>query len=163
MSMESKKVLPSDIELARDSFRVYKKLQKKYYKNLMKCYSFWMKISSGLIIACIILFGLSQQRFFIWMSGAYLFMGLIATAHTSFMREMYHRYYKLDVIEDASAEVLDSSLCTRKGKQYVSYLGRKYPRVGCEIEGKDSGFLLVHCDAYAYIVEVMEYTGRFKA
>lgn len=161
--MEPKKIPPSDIELARDSFRVYKKLQKKYYKNMMKGYSVWMKISTGLIIACVVLFGLSQQQFFIWMSGAYLLMGLIATALTSFMREMYHRYYKLEVDEDASADVLDDSLCTRKGKQYVSYQGRKYPRVGCEIEGKDPVFLLVHCDAYAYIVDVMEYTGRFKA
>lgn len=160
MSMESKKILPSDNELARDSFRVYKKLQKKYYKNLTRCYSVWMKISSGLIIACLILFSLSQQQFFIWMSGAYLLTGLIATALTTFMREMYHRYYKLEAVEDASAEVLDSSLCTRKGKRYVLYRGRRYPRVGCEIEGKDPGFLFVSCDAYSYIVEVKEYTGN---
>lgn len=161
--MESKKNSPSDNELARDSFRVYKKLQREYYKNLMKCYSLWMKISSGLIIACIILFGLSQQQFFIWMSGAYLLTGLIATVLTTFMREMYYRYYKLEAVEDVSAEVLDSSLCTRKGKRYVLYRGCKYPRIGCKIEGRAPGFLFVSCDAYSYIVEVKEYTGGLKA
>lgn len=161
--MESKKKSPSGNELARDSFRVYKKLQQKYYRNLMQFYSLWMKISSGLIIACVILFGLSQQRFFVWMSGAYLITGLISTALTTFMREMYHRYYKLEVAEDASIEVLDYSLCIRKGKQYVLYHGRKYPRVGCEIEGMNPGFLFVSCDDYSYIVEVKEYTGGLKA
>lgn len=149
---------PSDEEIAEESFRIYKTRQKKYYKKLMKTYSLWMRISSVLIALCFILFSITSDSFFVWMSVAYLIVGLIAIGATNFMREMYHRVYKLTEYSGAVTELLDPSQCICKGKEFVKYKGRRYPRVGCMPDNRESGFLMVSCEDYAYIVEIMKPT-----
>lgn len=157
--MELTKIPPSDMEIAVDSFRIFRHLQKKYYKNIMKTYRVWMRISSVLIVICFIIYSFTQQRVFLWVSAAYLITGIISSFVTNIVREMYHRYYRLEASDDVLATALDTSMCKRKNR-YVIYGGRKYLRVGCKIENRSPGFILVSCDDYSYIVEVTEYSPK---
>ncbi|MBE5924755.1 MAG: hypothetical protein E7271_09905 [Lachnospiraceae bacterium] len=65
------------------------KAKRKEYKKKFKIYRLWMRIASILIFACFVLYVMTRNYFFVWMSGAYLILGLIASVFAQVMRRKY--------------------------------------------------------------------------
>lgn len=142
---------PQDI--VKDSFKVFRGVQKGRYARKSQAYRKSSKLMCVLLAGCWILYALTHNALFLWVSNAYCITGVLSTVLCFHARRRFRFYEGLSYDDNSDISQIRREDCFVKPK-YVLLGSEKFTRIGCTVNDMLPCMFLVKSGHYQYVVDV---------